>query len=283
MASFDETATAEQVTEGIDLSGRTYLVTGCNSGLGFETMRVLVARGARVVGSARTDAKAAEACAKIDGSTKPIACELSDPDSVRAAVQAIDEPLHGIIANAGVMALPELVMQHGVEAHMYTNHVGHFILVTGLLDRLTADGRVVMLSSGAHAYSKGAVDDLSWTGPYDPWTAYGRSKLANILFAMELAKRLPAGQTANSVHPGVIETPLWRHMPEDASGQILSNMTLKTIPQGAATQVFVATHPHVAKLTGKYFADCNMKKGSESARDEALAARLWQATGALVG
>ena len=285
MTSFGFSSTAEQVTDGLDLSGRTILVTGCNSGLGLETMRVLALRGARVLGSARTKAKASAACASVEGDTTPVVCELSDPSSVRAAVEAVQEPLYAIIANAGVMALQELVLQHRVEAHMFTNHVGHFLLVTGLLNRLAAGGRVVILSSGAHAYARGksiTFDDLVWNRPYKPWVAYGQSKLANILFAKELAKRLPAGQTANAVHPGIIETPLWRHLPEETAKRMKTGMGFRTIEQGAATQIFVATHPSLATVSGKYFGDCAVRQPTALARDAALAVRLWDTTEALI-
>ncbi len=285
MPRFDSSATAEQVTEGLKLRGRTILVTGCNSGLGLETMRVLALRGARVIGAARTAEKAEAACALVEGDAVPLVCELSEPASVRAAVEAVQEPLDAVIANAGIMALPELVLQHGIEAQMFTNHVGHFLLVTGLLDRLTAKGRVVMLSSGAHTYARGpeiTFDDLEWNRPYEPWPAYGLSKLANVLFAKELATRLPAGQTANAVHPGIIQTPLWRHLSEETSAEMESTLSFRTIEQGAATQCFVATHPSAAATTGAYFGDCAPRKPSALARDKALATQLWDATEALV-
>ncbi len=285
MPRFDSSATAEQVTEGVRLRGRTILVTGCNSGLGLETMRVLALRGARVIGAARTAEKAEAACGAVEGDAVPLVCELSDPASVRAAAEAVQEPLDAVIANAGVMALQELTLLHGVEAQMFTNHVGHFLLVTALLDRLTAKGRVVMLSSGAHIQARGlsvTFDDLGWDRPYDPWPAYGLSKLANILFAKELATRLPAGQTANAVHPGVIQTPLWRHLPEETSSRIESTVELKSIAQGAATQCYVATHPSAAATTGAYFGDCAPRKPSAQARDKELATRLWGATEALL-
>ena len=137
-------STAEQVTEGLDLAGKTYLITGCNSGLGLETSRVLLMRGARVVGLARTVDKARDALAPLGGETVPVACELSEPDHVRAAVEAVQEldlTLDGLICNAGIMALPDRQLHHGVELQLLTNHVGHFILVTGVLDRLTPAGK----------------------------------------------------------------------------------------------------------------------------------------------
>jgi NAD(P)-dependent dehydrogenase (short-subunit alcohol dehydrogenase family) len=180
-------------------------------------------------------------------------------------------------------------VQHGLELQFLTNHIGHFLLVTGLLDTLTADGRVVMLSSSAHqqAYSQGIrLDDLDAAKGYSSWGAYGQSKLANLLFARELAKRLPAGQTANSVHPGVIATNLVRHMLPDFAASLLRSagtaLALKTIPQGAATQTYVATHPDAAKVSGEYWADCNVAKSSKHGRDDALAAALWAKTEEIV-
>lgn len=273
---------AEQITEGMDLSGRSFLITGCNSGLGFESMRVLTMRGGRVIGAARTLAKAEAACAKIDGDTLPLACDLSDPASVRAAIASLNEPLDAIIANAGVMALQKLILQHGIEAHLFTNHIGHFMLVTGLLDRLTENGRVVMLSSGAHVYARGKgidLDDLAWKKrKYRPWTAYGQSKLANILFAKELAKRLPKGQSANAVNPGVIKTDLWRHLPKASVGRLSAGLSSIGVEEGAATQVFVATDPSLANVTGEYFVDQAIRQPSALARNEELAANLWNVT-----
>lgn len=285
MSTFTAESTAEQVAAELDLTGKSVLITGCNSGLGLETLRVLAARGARILGAARSLTKAAEACASVGGDTAPIACDLSDPASIRMAVEAVQEPVDAIIANAGVMALQDRTLQHGIEAHLFTNHVGHFMLITGLVDRLTSNGRVAVLSSGAHAYAPPVgidFDDLRWDRTYAPWAAYGQSKLANILFAKELARRLPTGQTANALHPGVIQTPLWRHIPGPAAERMKTTMTFKTIPQGAATQVFVAVHPDAAGTTGAYFADCEVREPTTLACDPDLGARLWQTTEALV-
>lgn len=283
--------TAEEASEGVDLTGRTYLLTGCNSGLGLETMRVLCLRGATVVAAARTVEKAEAAGATLDGETVPLACELSEPASVRAAVQEVldsGRTFDGIIANAGIMALPKLTVQHGLELQFLTNHIGHFLLVTGLLERLTPQGRVVMLSSTAHTgtYDEGIrLDDLDGGGGYSAWGAYGQSKLANLLFARELSRRLPAGQTANAVHPGVIATNLSRHMPSVVTalfGALGPMLALKTIPQGAATTLYVATHPDAAATTGEYWADCNVAPSSDHGQDAALAEALWKKTEELV-
>lgn len=283
-SGFGAASTAEEVTAGLDLTGRTYLLTGCNSGLGKETLRVLGARGARVIGLARTPDKAQAAMQGLPGT--PVACELSEPASIDTAVRQVFDlpPLDGIIANAGIMALPERNVRHGLELQFLTNHLGHFRLVTQLLPRLTARGRVVMVSSRAHhrAYPEGIrLDDLDAAGGYSAWGAYGQSKLANLLFARELARRLPAGQTANSLHPGVIATNLGRHMSRPFQLGF-SLVARKSIPQGAATQTFCATHPTLLDTTGEYFSDCNPCPTSAHGRDDALAAALWERSEALV-
>ena len=284
---FGHNSTTDEVTEGLDLSGKTYLVTGCNSGIGGDTLRILTERGARVIGAARTIEKADAACEAAPGEAVGVACELSEPSSVLAAVRAVKDlgfELDGILCNAGIMALPTRTLLHGYEAQWFTNHVGHFILVTGLLDQLSAGGRVVMTSSYGHTmtYAEGIrLDDLSADQGYDQWRAYGQSKLSNILFANHLATLLKPGQTANSVHPGVIITKLTRHMPSFVEGMYAAlgpAVFTKSLAQGAATQVYVAVHPDAAKYNGKYFADCNLKTPSGHGSDAKLAAALWKRT-----
>lgn len=291
---FGYDSTAEDVTEGLSLAGKTILVTGCNSGLGFEAMRVLALRGAHVIGAARTEEKAKTAGAAIIGTTTGLACELSDPGSVRSCVEAVKKSgarLDAIICNAGIMALPRLAQSHGYELQFFTNHIGHFILVTGLLDSLADDGRVVMLSSAAHqmAPKEGVqFDNLSGERDYKPWVAYGQSKLANLLFAKELARRLAGtGKIANAVHPGVINTNLSRHIgipaPVEKVGFAIANaLVLKTIPQGAATECYVAANPAAASISGAYFADSNVKEPRADATDPALAKRLWETSETIV-
>ena len=192
-STFGENSTAEEVTDGLDLSGKNVVVTGCNSGLGFETMRVLTMRGAHVIGTARNAEKAERACSSIDGATTPVVLELSNFDSVRAGAQAINDmqlPIDMLICNAGVMALPTLELNYGLERQFVVNHLGHFIFVNELVDQVKqADhGRIVMLSSCAHFLAPKAgidFDNLDGSKSYTPWTAYGRSKLANGLFAAE--------------------------------------------------------------------------------------------------
>ena len=203
-------------------------------------------------------------------------------------VAADHGPIDVLLCNAGIMALPERTIRHGQELQFLTNHVGHFILVTGLLDHLTEDARVVMLSSGAHAWAPPSgiqLDDPTLKVGYTPNAAYGQSKLANVLFAGSLAERFKGSRrTANAVHPGVIATNLVRHMPLALrlAMPMASVVAMKSIPQGAATQCYVAAHPAVADVSGEYFANCNVATASQHARDEALGARLWEMTEEIV-
>lgn len=290
-SGFGYGSTAEDVTRGLSLEGKTFLVTGCNSGIGEESLRVLALRGARVIGTARTVEKAEAACTSVGKNSIPLACELSDPKSVRACVAAIADRgvrLDGIIANAGVMALPRLETSFGVELQFFTNHVGHFILVTALIDRLTPEGRVVMVSSDAHKRApRGGImfDNLDGSKGYSPWSFYGQSKIANILFANELSRRFAGTKrTANAVHPGVIKTNLDRH--SNAVVRLFYKyggpIGIKDVAQGAATQVFVATHPSLAGVTGQYFANSNVARARRDGTDAGTAARLWDVTERIV-
>lgn len=287
---FGYNSTAEEVTEGLSLTGKTILVTGCTSGLGEEAGRVLSLRGAHVIGTARTQEAADKACAKLPNKGTGYACELADPKSVRACVAKIrhDGRLDAIICNAGIMALPKLQKAHGYELQFFTNHIGHFMLVTGLLDSLADDGRVVMLSSMAHAQApRGGIrfDNLDGARGYIPWINYGQSKFANLLFAKELHHRFAGTKkTAYAVHPGVIRTNLARSM-GDAVETVLSivePLFLKTIPQGAATEVFAAVHPKALALAGQYLANCNAAKPRKDAEDAALARQLWEVSEQIV-
>jgi NAD(P)-dependent dehydrogenase (short-subunit alcohol dehydrogenase family) len=284
-SGFGANSTAEQVTAGLSLAGKNILITGCNSGLGKEALRVLSLRGARVFATARTREKAQAASVEVGaGKAVGLACELSDPASVRACIESVKRDgarLDAIICNAGIMGLPTRRQAFGVELQFFTNHIGHFILVTGLIDRLADAGRVVMLSSAAHnrAPKEGIqFDNLSGDREYSPWAAYGQSKLANLLFAKELARRLAnTGKTANAVHPGVIATNLTHEMNPAITTifRALSPLFLKTPEQGAATECFVATHPSLATVSGQYFADCNVAKPLPIAENADLAKRLW--------
>ena len=293
MAEFGKSSTAEDVTAGIDLSGKVALITGVNSGIGFETMRVLAKRGAHVIGTARTLDKATDAARQVEGSITPLACELENPASIRAcaeAVAAIGKPLDICIANAGIMALPKLEQVNGIEKQFATNHLGHFLLVRLLQPQIEAarSARVVIVSSAAHAMAPSVgieFDNLSGEHGYRAWRAYGQSKLANILFAKSFAQRLGGRSSVNALHPGAIGTNLGRHM-NPLVGSVLGvamRMFSKSIAQGAATSCYVAARPEVGVITGQYFSDCAVVEPSRNARDEALAERLWEVSEKLVG
>ena len=279
--------TAESITQGIDLTGKDVLVTGVNSGIGTETARVMAMRGAHVLGLARTQDSAAAACAALPSRGTGYACELADPDSIRACAvqirQAHPDGLDVLIANAGIMALPKLEQVNGIEKQFAVNHLGHFLLVQELMPLLGQHKpcRVVVVSSAAHMQApKSGIefDNLSGEQGYSPWRAYGQSKLANVLFANELARRLPAGSTANSLHPGVIKTNLGRNM--QGIGPLLLGLVMfpfmRSVEQGAATSCYVASHPELAQSSGEYYANTRLAKMSALGRDQALAERLWQ-------
>ncbi|MCP5129591.1 MAG: SDR family oxidoreductase [Pseudomonadales bacterium] len=286
---FNADSTAEQVTEGLDLAGKTYAITGANSGLGYETMRVLAMRGAHVIGIARTMQKAEEACAGIPGQTTPAFLDLADFESVvncASMIRAMNIPLDGLICNAGIMALPERELVNGVEKQFVVNHLGHFILINQLMETVMAapQGRFVILSSMAHrrAPDKGIqFGDLAFeNSEYSAWTAYGHSKLANALCSLELARRLSGtSTTSNSVHPGVINTNLGRHMPWYMrwGGKLFGWAFMKSIEEGAATQTYVATSPGLVGVNGYYFVNCNPDPGdTPQMQDEAMARQLWE-------
>jgi NAD(P)-dependent dehydrogenase (short-subunit alcohol dehydrogenase family) len=284
--------TAEEVTEGIDLKGKIILITGCNSGLGKESMRVLSLRGATILGLGRTKEKVEEAFKEAGVKQgKAFSCELSDPKSVRQCVDELKKEkskIDVLLCNAGIMALPKLEKSNGYELQFFTNHIGHFILVTGLLDSLTEEGRVVMLSSAAHnAAPKGGIefDNLSGEKSYSAWTAYGQSKIANLLFAKELARRFQGTKkTAYAVHPGVIPTNLGRHMNPIAMAifGLSKHLFLKSIEQGSATQCYTAVNPNVVQSSGSYFADCNVAVPRKDAEDSELAKKLWEVSEGIV-
>jgi len=294
VGQFGAKSTAEEVTAGIDLAGKTAVVTGANSGLGYETMRVLAMRGAHVIGTGRTIEKADAACESIDGTTTPVVLELSDLASVASCVEQIrriGEPIDMLICNAGIMALPELQQVNGIERQFFVNHLGHFAFATGLIGQVRAarQGRIVMLSSSGHQWAPETgieFDNLSGERDYDPNRMYGQSKLANGLFAFELARRLAGtGVTANAVHPGVIMTNLGRHFAQwkQTAARLIGWTFMKSIEAGSATQCYVATNPALTDVSGYYFADCNPLLPTSQMQDAALAARLWDVSEELTG
>ena len=290
-SGFGFASTALEVTEGLDLAGKTILITGVNTGLGRETARVLALRGAKIYGTVRTHEKALKVQEELGPSIHPILCDLSEPSSIITAVDLVRElnsPIDAIICNAGVMALPVCHQKHGIELQFLTNHLGHFNLVTKLLDSLAETGRVVMVSSRAHTnpYVEGIqFDNLDGAREYSRWRAYGQSKLANLLFARELAGRLPySSQRAFAVHPGVIKTELVRHFNPlvRIAASLGGALFFKSVEQGAATQCYVAVHPGVLDINGEYFFDNNVQESSDLGRDMDMAKRLWERSTAFI-
>jgi len=290
-SSFDVTTTADQVAEGMDLTGKTALITGVNSGIGFETMRVLAAKGAHVIGAARTMEKAKTACDSVEGKTTPVVCELTDFENVAACadtVKAIDEPLDMLICNAGIMALPKLEQVNGIEKQFVVNHLGHYVLSRRLLPQVEAapEARIVMLSSVGYRNAPKAgieFDNLSGERDYSGFKMYGQTKLANHLHARELARRYSGTKvTANSVHPGFVRTNLGRYfMPKRPEGAPEPTMSggrqMKDPNQGASTSVYVAAHDNLKGVSGHYFADCNpVQPVGPHMEDDALALKLWE-------
>ena len=289
--------TCDDVVAGYDLVGQTVLITGCNSGLGYESMRVLAAAGAHVIGAARNMEKAEKACASVEGQTTPLVCELTNMNSVvacAAAVQALDKPLDILMCNAGIMALPKLeqVDVDGtlLEKQFVVNHLGHYLLTRHLLPQVEAAsaGRIVHVSSmGYELAPEGGIqfDNLSGDNGYQPFKNYGQTKLANALFSLELSQRYAdAPLTSNAIHPGVVATNLGRYMsskPRDLDEPLRKGF--KYPDQGASTQVYVAIDRRLKGVSGYYFEDCNPSKmKGPYANDEALAAKLWDVSEKLV-
>jgi NAD(P)-dependent dehydrogenase (short-subunit alcohol dehydrogenase family) len=281
-AKFGAKSTTEEVLAGVDLKGKRILVTGVSAGLGVETARALVAHGADIVGAARDLGKAKRATAEVSkaaaesgGSLELIELDLASLKSVRAAADklAADGRLFDvIIANAGVMATPLGKTEDGFETQFGTNHLGHFVFANRIAKLLKKGGRLVNLSSAGHRYSNVDLDDPNFeTTPYEPFAAYGRSKTANILFAVEFDRRhRDRGVRATAVHPGGIMTELGRHMPDGALEALVQRIQqqraaageppfeFKSIPQGAATSVWAGVVVSAEEVGGKYCEDCQV-------------------------
>jgi NAD(P)-dependent dehydrogenase (short-subunit alcohol dehydrogenase family) len=308
--NFDGHSTASEVVAGLDLSNVSAIVTGASGGLGAETARALAERGARVTLTARDTAKGESAAEKIRKSTgnpkvDVMALELMSLDSVRAFAKefaARHKTLNVLINNAGVMACPLARNANGWESQFATNHVGHFLL-TGLLTPLliaSAPSRVISVSSRGHRFSPVVFDDIQFDRrPYDKWSAYGQAKTANVLFAVELDRRLASRRVrANALHPGGIVTELGRHLSKDDIAELMSRapggkMEWKTPEQGAATSAWAATAPELEGKGGLYLDDCQIAQVRKSeddpsgyeayARDPEAARRLWAVSEDLVG
>ena len=275
-------STAEQATAGLDLRGRTILVTGCNSGIGLETMRVLALRGAHVIGTARTSDKGKAASASVSGRATPVVLDLADVRSVRdcaAQVHQLAPRLDALVCNAGIV-LDDWERVHGLEKQFVVNHLGHFLLVENLLDNvIDARGRVVVLGSGDHRNAPaGGIQFAGLSGEGWYRKGYGHSKLGNGLFSLELARRLHGtGATSNCVTPGHTRTAILR---STGNGY---RQDARTPAQGAATPCYAAVHPAMAGINGRYLRDFREGEQSAQQQDKAMAARLWRVSGELVG
>ncbi|KAK2983535.1 hypothetical protein RJ640_023069 [Escallonia rubra] len=299
-SGFSASSTAEEVTRGVDGTGLTAVVTGASSGIGNETARVLAMRGVHVVMGVRSTSagrKVKEVILKEIPTAKIDAMELdlSSIASVRnfaASFNSLGLPLSILVNNAGVMATPFMLSKDKIELQFATNHLGHFLLTNLLLETMkkTAcesgkEGRIVNVSSRRHqfSYKEGIrfdkINDQLGHGRYNCLSAYGQSKLANVLHANELARRLKEDGveiTANSLHPGAIATNLFRyHSLVSGFLGILGKYVIKNVEQGAATTCYVALHPQVKGTSGKYFADSNLAEASPQATDAELAKKLW--------
>jgi NAD(P)-dependent dehydrogenase (short-subunit alcohol dehydrogenase family) len=319
--AFGATSTTEDVLSGVNLQGKRILVTGVSAGLGVETARALAAHGAHVVGAARDLAKAHAATAEVrqdaaahGGSLDLISLDLASLKSVRICANELLDRGHRfdvVIANAGVMATPFGHTSDGFETQFGTNHLGHFLLVNRIAPLMGAGSRLINLSSSGHRYSNVDLDDPNFEKvPYDPFVAYGRSKTANILFAVAFDLRHRSrGVRAAAVHPGGIRTELGRHMDPSQLDKLIAQMNkqlaaegkppfqYKTIPQGAATSVWAGVVGPADEIGGRYCENCHVgnivapdvtiSATSEGVRAYALdpntAEKLWRKSEELVG
>ncbi len=311
--NFGAESTTDEVLEGINLAGKRMLVTGVSAGLGAETVRSLVAHGANVVGTARDVAKAKRALepafaqAAKGASIDLVELDLASLKSVRKAageIQAQGKRFDVIIANAGVMACPWGKTADGFETQFGTNHLGHFVFVNRLVPLLNSPGRIVSLTSAGHQISDVNLEDPNFERTqYHPFAAYGRSNTANILFAVALDKRLRGrGIRATAVHPGGIMTELGRHLTPELIEQMQARwrattsgreIRFKSVPQGAATQVWCACVAPADAVGGRYCEDCHVAEINDNpanragvrsyALDPGRAEALWTKSEEMVG
>lgn len=305
--AFGSETTTDEVLRGVRLDGRHALVTGATGGLGLETARALASAGASVTITGRNPEKIAAALTTLRTQTPGATfdaeeLELASLASIAAAAKRVTgsgRAIDLLILNAGVMMCPEGQTEDGFETQFGTNHLGHFALTAGLLPALAPGARVVTLSSGAHRFGTCDLDDLNWqTRDYNPNLAYAHSKTANIWFASELQRRHGARLLSLSVHPGVIQTDLARHLPPAAIDGMRANfeqrgIQLKTVPQGAATSVWAATAAELTAHGGAYLHDCQIAKPATEenpatgyapwAFDEKNEHRLWTESEKLTG
>ncbi len=291
---FDITSTAAEVIAGADLTGKRAVVTGGASGIGRETARTLAGAGAEVTLAVRDTDAGQRVATEFGATVAPL--DLADRASIAEFVRRWTGPLHILVANAGIMASPQLRTPEGWELQFATNHLGHFALSTGLHDALAAasGARIVVVSSRGHLNGDVLFDDVDFEHhQYDPWRAYSQSKTANILFAVEAARRwAPDGIAVNALTPGRVRTNLLRYIGDETTSNAPSSfqatnpdLLWKTVEQGAATSVLLAASSLVDGVTGKYFEDCNeagprqpgvLRGVADYALDPTNAARLWR-------
>jgi NAD(P)-dependent dehydrogenase (short-subunit alcohol dehydrogenase family) len=313
--AFGATSTTDEVLRSINLNGKRVFVTGVSAGLGIETARALAAHGAQVVGAARDLSKAQAATEQVraqaasGGSLSLVQLDLASLDSVRRCADGMLEagkPFDVIIANAGVMACPQSKTVDGFETQFGTNHLGHFVLVNRVASLLKAGSRLVNLSSAGHRYADVNLEDPNFEhSPYEQFIAYGRSKTANVLFALEFDRRHKArGVRATAVHPGGIRTELSRHLTPEVLEKLIAEInasqpkgaapfSYKSIPQGAATSVWAACIADAEAIGGHYCEDCHVAEIASApgvragvqpyALDPQRAQALWQKSEELVG
>jgi NAD(P)-dependent dehydrogenase (short-subunit alcohol dehydrogenase family) len=312
---FGATSTTDQVLRGINLSGKRVLVTGVSAGLGVETARALAVHGAQVIGAARDLSKAHSATEQVraqatgGGSLHLVQLDLASLDSVRRCADGLlgaGQPLDIIIANTGVMACPKGATVDGFETQFGTNHLGHFVLVNRIASLLRPGSRLVTLSSAGHRFADVDLKDPNFEQtPYAEFIAYGRSKTANALFAVEFDRRHEArGVRATAVHPGAIKTELSRFMTPEITKRLIAEInvnqpkgaapfTYKTIPEGAATSVWAACVAEASAIGGRYCEDCHVAEVVSTpgirggvqpyALDPQRAQALWQKSEEMVG
>ncbi len=304
MSQFNKKTTAEEASRGVNLEGKNALITGANTGLGKETARVLALRGARVVMACRDTAKALAAREDIIASCRGIVSEdqidvlsldLNSLEKTRAAAEKFlswNMAVDILVNNAGIMIPMERRTEEGFEAQFGINHLAHFLFTHLLIDALkeAVNSRVVVVSSAAQGWAsmKPSLDDLNWeTRKYKGMRAYGDSKLMNVMFARELHRRYAQdGIVANALHPGVIATELGRDQSAAfAVFGVVGRAFMKTVPQGAATQVMLATQPEYGTGGGDYFVNCQRRKRPDNklALNDEVCQRLWSISAELTG
>ena len=269
-ADFSADSTTDEVLGGLDLTGVNVMITGTSAGLGVETARSVAARGAHVVGVVRDIDKARRNLDEVGATGVELyRADLASLASVRAFTDTFLADGHDridvFIGNAGIMACPQATTADGFELQFGTNHLGHFVLVNRLLPLMLSGtpARVVMVSSAGHRFGDVSIDDPGFEHtPYDPWVAYGRSKTANVLFAVELDRRLgDRGVRAAALHPGGIVTELGRHLTDESINALLEargarELVWKSVPQGAATSVWAGFVAEPDEMGGQYCEDC---------------------------